>query len=157
MSNKLKLNDSGFAMWRGIVALAHIDHKLTDDEVDFFKKQLERVELSPAQEQILDNDLANGIKLVDVYNDITEPAHRTNLLNMGYVIFHRDGDFCHVEKAFYDELHSKHIKDINPKKLSEDIKKDAQEELEKWARERDYKEDLPGLSDDIQDFFSWLF
>lgn len=157
MANKLKLNDSSFAMWRGIVAFAHADHKLTSEEIAFFKTQLERVDLTSNQQEVIDNDLKNGVKLADVYASITELTHKTNLLNMGYVIFHRDSDFSHVEKDFYDELYNKHIKPINSSKLASDAKITAQKDIEKWAKQRDYKEDKPGLWDDVQDFMSWLF
>jgi uncharacterized membrane protein YebE (DUF533 family) len=157
MVNKLKLNDSSFAMWRGFVAMAYADHKLSKNEIDFLEKQLERIDLTPAQKEILENDIENGVKLNDVYGQITEQSHKTNLLNMAYVIFHRDSDFCHVEKNYYDELYRKLIQPLDSKELTEEAKNIAKNDLETWAKERNYREDKPGLMDDFKEFVSWLF
>jgi len=155
MTNKPKLNNSNFAMWRALIALAYADHKLTPAEVEFFKKQLGSLELTDSQKETFSNDLRGGTKIADVYGDISEPNHKTHLLNMAYVLFHRDGNFSKIEKNFYDELYNKHLKALDSNRPSTDH---AEKDIAAWDKQRNkaIEKTDSTLLGDIASYFSWL-
>ena len=106
------LTTSKFNMWRGTIAIAHVDGVITDIEKEWLAEHLAPISLSDEQKIILENDLENGISLDELLPLITDRTDRAHLLHFANTLFRKDG-FAAIEKKQYKILTDKIIGQID--------------------------------------------
>jgi len=107
-----ELTDSKFNMWRGTIALAHVDGVISDLEKEWLAEHLAPLPLTEEQKVILEKDLENGISLDDLLPLITDKRDRAHLLHFANTLFRKDG-FARIEKKQYKILTDKIIGQVD--------------------------------------------
>ena len=116
-----ELDGSKFSMWRAAVAILHADGKIEEAEHDWLHEKIEKIGFSAAQEEILRNDLKNGVSFDAVLEGVTDHKDRAFLLHLVRTVGHLDGEYCSKEQAKYKELHEKVLGKLDLSELEEDI------------------------------------
>jgi uncharacterized tellurite resistance protein B-like protein len=98
MSEGQGLSASHFAMWRAVVALVHIDGKVTDDERAMVWRLMTGLNLSPEQHSSLETELEQGVLLEQVLDQITDHRDFSQLIRLATSIFTADHNFDETEQ-----------------------------------------------------------
>lgn len=98
------LNLSHFSMWRAVVALVHVDGKVTDEEKAVIHRMTANLNLSTAQRITLDQDLEHGIVLEKVLDHITDHRDFSQLVKTAKSIFMADHEFDESEQETFNFL-----------------------------------------------------
>ena len=109
----MALNDSQMAMWKTIVALVHVDGVLHPEEKDFLENRFEKLSVSPQQKKDLMDQLESPEETRVLFDQITEPAHRSQLIYFARLLFHSDKDFSAIEKKILDQLNSQVMSQVD--------------------------------------------
>ena len=88
--NKLTMTDSQLNMWRAVIAIAHADGTVQQEEKDYLYKTLANIDrsynLKDAQRMALANDLKTPQDISTLIPLITDPQHRAMLVHFGEVL-----------------------------------------------------------------------
>jgi uncharacterized tellurite resistance protein B-like protein len=118
------LPKSKFNLLRGAIAVAYADGKLMDVERNWLRWYMERLDISPEQEEILAHELLNGTDVYEIIPQITDKEDRMLFLNFANILFRIDGEFHPNEKRMYENI--KRLLSIpSIQKISNVIKKEA--------------------------------
>ena len=116
------LNDSQFAMYEGMIALAWLDHTLDPSEKEELHNLIDwNINLSDQQREQLHKDVDVKIRIEDVWPRITDKQDRAHLLNIAINIFNQDGEYCALEQSAFNLMREAHISTINIAALQQDI------------------------------------
>jgi len=118
---KKSLSESKFNMWRACMGIVHLDGHASAEELDWAKGKLELVPFSEEQVEILKNDLMDLEKLDQVVEKITDKKDLAFLLHMTRVIGHLDKNFCHIERAFFENLEKKILSNVDIAAITETV------------------------------------
>jgi uncharacterized membrane protein YebE (DUF533 family) len=118
-------------MWRTIIAIAHIDGHVCEDERAYLEGVLERMQSSAGIEaddySILRRDLTNAQNALEMLAHVKDSRYRGQILYFAKLLAKKDGAICASEKALLDKLEEEIGKDI---KLSDDQREELQVVLE---------------------------
>jgi len=121
---------SEIAMYRAAIALAWADKSMSEEEQNKLKVYMDNnKKLSETQREQLKNDIAQPIKMDDVWPQITEVRDRAHVLNIADAIFWADGQLCHSEKEILEKIKSAHMATLDISAIREDIRSYRQELL----------------------------
>lgn len=107
------MDNSKFHMWRGTIAVANLDNKITKEEKSWLKEHLLSLPFDQEQASLIEQDLQNPPAIDEILSHLTVPADRSMLLHFANIIFHVDHDFCPEEKKFIEELTGKIMSGLN--------------------------------------------
>ncbi len=132
---------SKFAMWRAAIALAYGDSMLSNSETNLIHEYWKNYAFTDEQQRQLDLDLQKGIKLDDVWPQITDKLDRANLINFALVLFHIDGDYTAAEQALFEEMNNRHMGTIDLRQAMRDARSSVEQYLQedKAKLDEDYK------------------
>lgn len=123
---KQQMPESLYQMWRGVIAIAHVDGKLQDEERAYLKKtfaNLDRVYgLTIEQRKQFDDDMANAKDLATILPLITEPQFRGTLIHFGEVMVWADSEVTAEEEEVMKRLYTAQMSTIDEKNLRAEIK-----------------------------------
>lgn len=123
---KQEMTDSQYQMWRGVVAIAHADGRVQEEERAYLKKVFQNLDrvygLTMAQRQELDDDMLNPKKLADILPKITEPQYRGMLIHFGEVLVWADNQVSAEEEDVIKKLYASQMSGIDEQKLRADVK-----------------------------------
>ena len=103
------LNDSQFALWRTVFALAHADHVVSDEEVRYLSEILEDVPFSPAQQDMLSADITTARDIEAMFAGITDMRDQALFFKFAGRLVHIDGDYSPEEQAVMLKLKRLHV------------------------------------------------
>ncbi|MDX2112829.1 MAG: hypothetical protein SFW63_03745 [Alphaproteobacteria bacterium] len=149
---RVPVTESKFAMWRGAIALAYSDHRLSNSEMDLIHEYWQQFDFSDAQQAQLDKDLHQGIAIENIFGEITDKRDRAHLINFARVLFHIDGDFSEVEQKIWQAIYDKHMLTIDLKAAL----KAAREEAEAFRDEERLRVAMASSANPLQRAFSYL-
>jgi uncharacterized membrane protein YebE (DUF533 family) len=98
------LSDSRFAMWRAVIALVHVDGVVSPYEIHFVREHLRGLTLTPAQTQILADDLVRPQNIETMFAQITAEIDKRDFFSLARVLCWSDGDFQQQEKSILSRL-----------------------------------------------------
>ncbi|MGH1403412.1 MAG: DUF533 domain-containing protein [Alphaproteobacteria bacterium] len=144
---------SQFYMWRTLFAVAHADHVVTDEEIEFMAQILEDIKFSEEQTAILKDDIVNAKNVEDMFDGIEKEEDRLQFFEFARDLVWVDGDFGSEEQGIMIKLHQHHCQSIN----LDDLVGRVSLELEEDEREKIDPEDLDvekggSLSDMLKSF-----
>lgn len=112
-----EISESRFYMWRTLFAIVHADNVVTDEEVGFMAKALEDIAFSPAQEEILKDDIENPKDIEEMFEGITDLADRTAFFDLAHEVVWVDGNFDKEEQNVMIRLAQAHYRKTNVDEL----------------------------------------
>ena len=98
------ISESRFNMWRAVIAMAHADDKITQEEIAFVENYIERIPFSDSQKQDLRDDLERPKKVGDMLFGVTEQADRADFFQFATMIAWSDKDYDVREKDLVNRL-----------------------------------------------------
>jgi uncharacterized membrane protein YebE (DUF533 family) len=126
--DKKDLSDSLFYMWRCVIAIAHADGSIPQQERNYLDTvigNLERIYgLTPEQDKILDADLREPQNVSSLLPHVTAPEDRASLIYFGDLVAHADGIVTPNEHDILQKLHDDQMKTIDVEKLRKEIESD---------------------------------
>lgn len=152
------ITSSKYAMLQGIVELAWVDGKVTDEECARLNDFLDSTQfITDSQRDSLKARLNTKHELdIDaIWEQITNKEDRAALLDIALSIFHADGEFCDTEREVYERLRASHMASIDLNALNQDLSQMAAEaaarrEAEEAAYIATFKNDggfpIPGVN-----------
>ncbi len=111
-----KDNDSNFYKWRCFIALAYVDNKLHEKEIEFITKGIDEIpddEISDKQRKILQKDIYDKKDPETFFKHITDPLDKLDLMRMAYLLFWADGEFDEREESFYNNFRKAVARSLN--------------------------------------------
>lgn len=104
------VSQSMLYMWRAIISIAHINNKIDDFEREHFEKVFQALwrakNLTTAQLEILQSDLATPQDTFDMLRYINDPSYRGQVITFAYQVARLDGMLDPDEKAVLDKMHA---------------------------------------------------
>ncbi len=127
------MDDNKFRLWKLALSTIHIDGKVTEEEIKWFKKTIKSLEensvlkLSSDQIENLKDTLKTPvINFVEEFQLLNKPADSAFVLHILRIVSHVDSDFSTSEKAMYKTLEQACLKGVDIKAI--DAKTDLMEE-----------------------------
>ena len=111
--SKDDVNKSAFHMWRTLIAVAHADDIVTDEEIEFIARMMEDVNFSDEQTAILKDDIVHAKNVNDMFAGITDQNDRVQFFDFARDLVWIDGDFASEEQSVMIALYQQHIKDTD--------------------------------------------
>ena len=123
---KQEMSASQYQMWRGVIAIAHADGKVQDEERAYLKKVFQNLDrvygLTLAQRNELDDDMLNPKSLADILPKIPEPQYRGMLIHFGEVLVWADNQVSAEEEDVIKKLYAGQMSSIDEGKLRAEVK-----------------------------------
>lgn len=117
-----EITESRLAMYEGIIALAWIDHTLHPDEKQSLHDLINNnPRFTDEQREILHGMADQKAKLEEIWPQITDKQDRAYLLDIANMIFHRDGEYCDIEKEVYEKYLAAHLETIDTEETMQEL------------------------------------
>lgn len=148
------LGTSMFYMWRALVALAHADGQMGQEEIDYFRKLFDTLprhyELTVAQREAFADDLMNPKQIDLMLPFINDPEVRKMLLDYAEMLAWIDGVLDPREEDILKRLHQVASPEYDQSELAAELR----------ARLRDsraqYQAELEQMRKDMHQRSPWL-
>ncbi len=154
------ITKSRFHMWRAVLAMAHADNKVTQEEVGFVENYLERIPFSRKQKNILRDDLQNPKKVGDMLSGVINPTDRADFFQFATMLAWSDNDYSIREKDLVDRLTVDQKAKRNEEELLENLRQaKTAGALRRALENEEYKkqaEKVAGLSNVIRYIVPWM-
>ena len=99
-----EMNDSRFNMWRAVFAMAHVDGKVSAEEIAFAESYIAQAGFSDAQKEVLKADLHAPQKVGEMLAGVSEPSDQAEFFQFSQMLAWADGDYSVQEKAILERL-----------------------------------------------------
>ncbi len=100
------VNASKFTMLRCLVAMAHADGVVTDEERAYVSALANRMSLTNEQRTTLERDLVHAQDVGDLFRHINDPNYRSQVLYFARLMAFKDGILHPSEQEMLDKLHA---------------------------------------------------
>lgn len=120
---------SHFNMIRCMIAMAHIDGRVSDEERDYIAGLRLRLPLNSEQASVLDEDLSFPPNIADLLPGITDLKYRAQIICFSRLMAYKDGEFHPREKELLSMLSYYISKDIDQEALKSNILKAIQKDI----------------------------
>ena len=134
------IDNSLFNMWRCVIALAHADGKVQDEERAYLTKIIDNLGrvygLTPEQQRIFADDLAKPRKISDLLPLVTNPEHHGQLIYFGENLVWADGELSVREEAIVKKLHDDQMKSLDVEKLRAEVRRELVAHATDYAAEK---------------------
>ncbi len=102
----MSLSQSQIEMWKTVVSLVHADGKVHEAEDQFLKERFAKLPLTDEQRQELFQYIEYPEEPREVFQRISEPRDRAQLIYFARLLFYSDGDYSAQEKHILELLNS---------------------------------------------------
>ena len=104
------MEEQRFLLVRGMISLAQVDGKYTDDEDQIIRERTRVLGLTVEQKRILDEDRRDPVDPLLIYERMPDLTAKGLYLSAARNLFHADGEFCQAEQAVMAKLEAIHEK-----------------------------------------------
>lgn len=92
-----------YLMWRGIVAMAHADHKLVEEERDYLETVFSKIKLDEPQKAQLIKEIEEPQPIDDILPQL-QPAYRAQIIHFARMLAFKDGIKATEEDVFLQKM-----------------------------------------------------
>lgn len=107
------VSNSEFYMWRTLVATAHADNKLTNEEIRFLATALEDIAFTKEQNAQLVADIKKPQDVVEMFKGITDVQDQARFFQVARELVWIDGDYGEAEQAVMLKLKKAHVAQVD--------------------------------------------
>lgn len=143
-------------MWRCVVALAHADGIVKQQEREYLNQTFSNMPLSDAQYQTLVEDMSTPQNINDFFKYIEKPEHRAQMIYFARILAFKDGEFHPNEKMLMEKLNIKVTEEIDIDKIRADVKLYIEGKMYKHGEHLITLKDQDGHSHLFGTFMDWL-
>lgn len=119
-------SNSKFYMIRCVIAMAHADGEVCDEERAYIHALMRHINFSAEQRQILGDDLETEQNVADLFRHINDPRYRGQVVYFARILAHKDGILDPSEQDLLDRLHAMATDGLDMEQIRADAKKAAQ-------------------------------
>lgn len=127
-------NESKLYMWRTIIAIAHADGNVCEDERIYLEGVIDRMKnsagLNNEEYSTLRQDLNQAQDPMEMLTHVEEPRYRGQILYFAHLLAGKDGSVCDSEQAVLDKLENEISKAINIDPIGEQAREDLRAALD---------------------------
>lgn len=134
--NQESVNNSKFHMIRCMIAIAHVDGVFCGNEREYITTMVNRLPLDENQKNIIEQDFESPGDIAELYEEITEPVYRSEVVYFARLVAGRDGNIDSSEEAVVEKLRQSALSRVNMESLREDVKR-LQEDYFKQREQED--------------------
>jgi uncharacterized membrane protein YebE (DUF533 family) len=131
------LSTSMYYMWRCVVAIAHADGRVADEERVYLKKVFDGMQraygMTAEQRATLEADLSAPQSISGLLPYINDPAARGQLVYFAGLLAHADGVLAPEEDTILKKLHAGQMASLDMEKIRADVKQHVDDEM--WKHE----------------------
>jgi len=127
--DKDNVSTSKFYMLRCLIAIAHQDGVVCDEERAYIHALMNRLPLTSEQEKTLTNDLETPQDIGQLFSYINDPRYRGQVLYFVRIIAYKDGTLSPSEQEILDRLHAMATDGIDIETIRGDAQKAAAIEI----------------------------
>lgn len=153
-SNQNTVTTSKLYMLRCLIAMAHADGILCDEEHAYISALMNRMPLSEEQRKTLEEDLDNAKSVSELLPHISEPSFKGQLVYFARLMSYKDGNLHPNEEELLQKLHSYSTDGLD----MDEIRASAQSAAEKEIALHDMKMENKKLKkgSHVVPWFQWL-
>lgn len=118
--------NSKFYMIRCVIAMAHADGEVCDEERAYIHALMRHINFSDEQRQTLRDDLENEQDVADLFRFINDPRFRGQVVYFARILAHKDGVLAPSEQDLLDRLHAMATDGLDLDQIRDDAKKASQ-------------------------------
>ena len=107
------VSNSEYYMWRTVVATAHADNKLTNEEIRFLAEKLEDISFTTEQNAQLVADIKKPQDVVEMFKGITDVQDQARFFNVARELVWIDGDYGEAEQTVMLKLKKAHVATVD--------------------------------------------
>ena len=107
------VSNSEYYMWRTVVATAHADNKLTNEEIRFLAEKLEDISFTTEQNAQLVADIKKPQDVVEMFKGITDVQDQARFFNVAREVVWIDGDYGEAEQTVMLKLKKAHVATVD--------------------------------------------
>lgn len=123
------VSNSKFYMLRCIVAMAHADGIITDEERAYVSALTNRLPLTDEQRNTIETDLGVAQDVADLFRYINDPRYRGQVVYFARLMAHKDGHLDPSEQDLLDRLHALATDGLDMDQIRSDVKKAVEADL----------------------------
>lgn len=142
------LDGSLFSLLRCIIAVAHADGKIHDDEMDHLGRLLYSIgrtyTMSPQQMGTFERDLAKSPNIEITLMGVTEPSQRCMVINFANILTRIDGELHPKESDFIKKLQAAIPETPENKIIRDQIQRSVMQEMATFASDAQHQERKAG-------------
>lgn len=146
-------------MWRAVFAMAHVDGRVSEEEIAFADGYLERAAFSDEQKEILRDDMRAAKNVGDMLAIVSDPADQADFFQFSQMLAWADGDYSAQEKVLVERMAGAQMDQFSGADVAENIRAARKaailrraledEEFEEQAR------DVSGFANVIRHIVPW--
>ena len=129
MTDTQSVSESKFYMVRCLIAMAHADGEVCDEERAYMHALMSRLPLSQEQEAALENDLEHAQPIEDLLPHVKDPKYRGQLPYFARLMAQKDGEFHPSEQELMGILHAYSTSGLDMDALSQEAHRAAEHKL----------------------------
>ena len=145
---------SKFYMLRCIIAMAHADGVVCDEEIAYMSAIMNRIPLNDEQRDTLENDFLEKQNISTLFAHINEPSYRGQVVYFARLMAYKDGDLHPSEQELLDRLHKMATDGLDIETIRADAKKAVEAEL--FIHDIEINENRPTKHGHIIPYLQWL-
>ncbi len=121
--DRTTVSTSKLYMLRCVIAMAHADGQVCDEERAYIHAIMNRIPLTKEQRDILDNDLdVPHENIAELFAHINDPKFRSQVIYFARIMAYRDGVLSPSEEDLLNRLHAIATDGLNMDAIRADVK-----------------------------------
>lgn len=148
------ISESKLHMLRCLIAIAHADNIFHEKEKEYIEGLMHKNPISQGQRAILESDMTEIQDISKMYNKITEPKYKGQVVYFMRLMAQKDGVYDISEKELVDRLNALATENLDITAISAEAKKVAQADLK--LHEVSIDKDGASKSGKRISYFQWL-
>lgn len=154
------ISDSRFHMWRAVFAMAHVDGKVTEEEIAFAERYLNNAPFSKEQIDVLKQDLREPQAVGEVLAFVSEPSDQADFFQFSQMLAWADGDYSSQEQVLVERLTNEQINKFNKQEVADGIRQARKAAVLRRALEDDafvqQARDVSGFANVVRYIAPWI-
>ncbi len=120
--DKDNVSTSKLYMLRCVIAMAHADGEVCDEERAYMHAIMNRIPLSKEQRNTLDQDMNNAQDIGALFKHINDPRYRGQVVYFARLIAHKNGILTPSEQDLLERLHALATDGLDMEAIRADVK-----------------------------------
>lgn len=154
MTHDTHVPNSKFYMLRCVVAMAHADGIVTDDERAYISAITNRIPLTDEQRSRLERDLDEQQDIFELFRHINDPRFRSQVLYFARIMAHKDGVLSPEEDDLLEKIHAITVEGLDIETIRAEARKVTATEM--LVHDIKMQDNRPQKHGHFIPYFQWL-
>lgn len=155
-----QISESRFYMWRAVFAMAHVDGKISAEELEFACQYLDNAGFSEEQTAILKQDLQTPQNVGEMLSHVTALSDQADFFQFSHMLAWKDGDYSSQEERIINRLNQEQMQKFNKQQVAHNIREARKASILRRALEDHtfaaQARDVSGLANVLRHVIPWM-